>query len=248
MLILVVLVRQKRGVIMRIAVCDDEQSCRDQLIAAVDRVCRSLDVVTDGFGDGGELLKQLEKTPYDLIFLDIEMPNMDGITLAKRIREKSVDVPMVFLTAHIEYALEGYEVNALRYLTKPVNEQKLREVIEYVKSQMKEQRAVWVRTDMSEERVALKDIRYFEAQNQNVIIYTERQTYTVRYNIGDYERELQNDGFFRIHRGYLVSLGKIKRISKGEVTLIGDTVLPVSRSKEKELREALFAHIKEAAI
>lgn len=233
---------------MRIAVCDDEALCRRQLISAVDSVTHSLDIITDGFEDGGEFLRRFSENPYDLVFLDIEMPRMDGITLARKLREISGDVPLVFLTCHIEYALEGYEVNALRYLTKPVNEDKLREVINFVTARLQEGRTLWIKTEVGDERLSLYDILYFEAQNQNVLIHTANKAYSVRYNIGDYEQQLCKDGFFRIHRGYLVSLRKIKSVGKGKITLEGDISLPVSRSKEKELREALFSHVKEASI
>ena len=86
-----------------------------------------------------------------------------------------------------------------------------------------------------------------EAQNQNILISTKKDTYSVRYNLSDYEQELSQDGFFRIHRGYLVSLNHVKSVNKGEVTLTDDTVLPVSRSKEKELKNALFQHIRKEA-
>ena len=69
----------------------------------------------------------------------------------------------------------------------------------------------------------------------------------MRYNMSDYETELGNDGFFRIHRGYLVSLSYIKSVGKGEITLVNSTVLPVSRSKEKELKEALFQFVRKEA-
>ena len=69
----------------------------------------------------------------------------------------------------------------------------------------------------------------------------------MRYNLSDYEQELAQDGFFRVHRGYLVSLSYIKSVAKGEITLVNSTVLPVSRTKEKELKEALFQHIRKEA-
>jgi two-component system response regulator LytT len=86
-----------------------------------------------------------------------------------------------------------------------------------------------------------------EAQNQNILICTTQQAYLVRYNLGDYEAELKEDGFFRIHRGYLVSLGHIKALGKCELTLDNGTTLPVSRSKEKELKEALFRYVQKEA-
>lgn len=113
---------------MRIAVCDDEEACRMQVKNEVEKIL-GLDVVVDLYPSGRELLAGFEKFSYDIIFLDIEMPGMDGISLARKLRTKDGTVFLVFLTGHIEYALKGYEVNALRYLTKPVKEEKLKEVL-----------------------------------------------------------------------------------------------------------------------
>ncbi len=232
---------------MRIAVCDDELRCRRQLMDALYSVSKSLDVMVSAFEDGAELLRGFEESPYDLVFLDIEMPGMDGITVARQLREMSKEAAIVFLTAHIEYALEGYEVNALRYLTKPAQPEKLREIIDHVAAKAQAQRSIWIKTDSEDVRLPLSEILYFEAQNQNVRIRTLRQEYTVRHNISDYEKELAADGFFRVHRGYLVSLRQISSLGKGEVVL-GDIRVPVSRSREKELRDALFSCVKEGAI
>lgn len=233
---------------MRIAVCDDEPQYRQQAVQAIHECTRSLDILTDVFENGNDFLQSFRKNPYDLVFLDIEMPEIDGISLARKLRELSRDVPIVFLTSHIEYALEGYEVNALRYLTKPIQSEKLHELLGYVMERMQEQRTLWLKTDMGEERVLVKDILYLEAQNQNILIRTAKWDYLVRYNLGEYEKELSEDGFFRIHRGYLVSLRHVKSLGKHELTLSNSTVLPVSRTKEKSLKEALFQYIREEAI
>ncbi len=233
---------------MRIAICDDEAPCRQQAVQAINACTKSLDILTDLFENGNTLLQSFQKNPYDLVFLDIEMPEIDGISLARKLRDLSRDVPIVFLTSHIEYALEGYEVNALRYLTKPIQAEKLQELLGYVMDRMQAQRTLWLKTDMGEERVLLKEILYLEAQNQNIVIRTTDREYTVRYNLGEYEKELSQDGFFRIHRGYLVSLRHVKSLGKHEVTLSENTVLPVSRTKEKSLKEAIFQYIREEAI
>ncbi len=233
---------------MRIAICDDEQQCRQQAVDAILACTQSPDVLTDVFAGGREFLQAFRNKPYDLVLLDIEMPEMDGITLARTLRTYSADVPIVFLTSHIEYALEGYEVNALRYLTKPIRCEKLQELLGYVMQRLQEERTLWLKTEGGEERVRIQDILYLEAQNQNIRICTAGRAYTVRYNLGEYETELAGDGFFRIHRGYLVSLRHVKRLGKHEVTLLDDTVLPVSRTKEKALKDALFQYIREEAI
>ncbi len=167
---------------MRIAICDDEEIYRVQLKTILDKLLINVDYDIDTFSDGNILSDAFGKCPYDLVFLDIEMPAVDGITLARKIRAKSENAFIVFLTSHIEYALEGYEVNALRYLTKPVDIDKLK-----------------------------------------------------------------NDGFFRIHRGYLISLSKVKKLSKNDAIMEGDVALPVSRSNVKPLKDALYAYVEGSA-
>ena len=232
---------------MRIAICDDQDVCLEQTLSAIKKSLPCVDAHVDLFKRGAFFLRAFKDRPYDLVFLDIEMPEMDGITLAKRLRSLSKDVPIIFLTSHIEYALEGYEVNALRYLTKPVDPNKLRNVLSVVIERMRQQRILWIKTDMGEQKLLVKEILFMEAQNQNILIYTTKDAYCVRYNLSDYEKELAQDGFFRIHRGYLVSLAHIKSVGKCEITLDNTTTLPVSRSKEKELKDLLFQFIRKEA-
>ena len=232
---------------MRVAVCDDQLTCRTQAVQAIRASLRGTGVLVDDFRDGPSFLQAFTKNPFDLVFLDIEMPGMNGITVARRLRQLHRDVPIVFLTSHIEYALEGYEVNALRYLTKPIQPKKLQEVLDFVSKSLQAQRVLWIKTELGEEKLPVDQILYMEAQYQNVRICVKNSCHCVRYNLADYEKELAEDGFFRIHRGYLVSLRHIRSVSKGQLTLSNGTALPVSRTKEKELKEALFQYIRKEA-
>ena len=235
---------------MRIAVCDDEEKFRTQEKNLIDKLAGSIDGIVDAYSDGRKLLEAFDKNPYDVLFLDIEMPAMDGITLAKKLRERSDSIYIVFLTGHVEYALEGYEVNALRYLTKPVQEDKLREVLRFVMDQSTSKRQILIKVDGEETLINVTDIIYLEAQNQYVMLYTTGGEHLVRYNISDFEEQLKNDGFFRAHRGYLISLAKVKKLVKSEVLMEspgGDISLPVSRSNVKPLKEALYAYVENSA-
>lgn len=232
---------------MRIAICDDEEIYRVELKTILDKLLINVDYDIDTFDDGRQLMESFSKAPYDLVFLDIEMPAVDGITLAKSIRSRSENVFIVFLTGHIEYALEGYEVNALRYLTKPVDIGKLKEVIRYVQEKQGSARQLIIREDGEEILIDIGDVIYMESMNQNVRIVSAKGEHVIRYNIGDFEEQLKNDGFFRIHRGYLISLSKVKKLVKSDVIMEDGTALPVSRSNLKPLKEALYAYVEGSA-
>lgn len=232
---------------MRIAVCDDEKRFLLDIQDHIYEIYNNMDVVVDCFTSGKNLIASFEKQFYDLVFLDIEMPETDGLTLAKKLRQMSSELNIVFLTGHIEYALEGYEVNALRYLTKPVKTEKLREVLYYVSEKLIGDHKLKVRVDGEDIILNINDIICFEAQNQYIMIYTGSGEYLVRYNISDFESELIKDGFFRTHRSYLVNLLKVKKIGKADVLLEGDKTVPVSRNTIKALKDALYSYIEKNA-
>lgn len=232
---------------MRIAVCDDEELFRIEFKSVLDKVLinAEYDIVT--FSGGSSLYEAFLKNPFDLVFLDIEMPGIDGITLAKRLRAVSENVQIVFLTSHIEYALEGYEVNALRYLVKPVDMNKLSEVLKYIQDKKNNSRQIMIKQEGEDIVIDISDIIYMESMDKNVRIVTSKSEYITRYNISDYEEELKNSGFLRIHRGYLISLSKVKKVVKNDVVMDGDISLPVSRSNIKTLKDALYAYVEGTA-
>ena len=232
---------------MKIAVCDDEKHFIAKFKDIMDKLYNSLDIITDEFSQGDELLRRFRSSPYDIIFLDIEMPGMDGITLARKLRALSDEVCIVFLTGHVEYAIQGYEVNALRYLTKPADESKVREVVDYVLSKQANAKQLWLKTSDGDVKLRLSDVLFIESQNQNIAVNTAKDTYVVRGNISDYEERLAPEGFFRIHRGYLISLDKVIRITGKEVIMENGTPRPVSRTRESKLRDVMFSFVSREA-
>ena len=232
---------------MRIAVCDDEKRFTQDFRTIMYKLYKSLDMIVDSYSDGNQLLKRFEERAYDIVFLDIEMPQIDGITLAKKLREKSEGVTIVFLTGHVEYAIKGYEVNALRYLTKPVTEQAVHEVIEYVLKKQRSENHMWIKNRDGEQRIKLSDIIFLEGQDQNIVVYTTSDSYEFRAKLNDYEKQLTPEGFFRVHRSYIVSLSKIIGVFGKEVTVVGGYKLPVARGKEKEFKEAFMSYVNKEA-
>ena len=230
---------------MQTIIVDDKSA----VVSMLQRILKRVDPAGShtGYTEADNALQDAAHMRIDAAFIDIEMPGMDGITLAKKLRSVSENVFIVFLTGHIEYALEGYEVNALRYLTKPVDINKLKEVIRYVQEKQGGDRQIIIREEGEEILIDIGDVIYMEAMNQNVRIVTSKGEHVIRYNIGDFEEKLKNDGFFRIHRGYLISLSKVKKLVKNDVLMEDGTTLPVSRSNTKALKEALYSYVEGSA-
>ena len=233
---------------MRVAICDDEKIQLSITKTSVENAYNSLDLIVDTYTSGVDLLSAVDAVNYDLIILDIEMPGLNGIETAKKLRKIEDKTAIVFLTSHVEYALEGYEVNALRYLTKPANTEKLSEIITYLLEQKKKDKRILLRNSEDVEMVCVADIYYMEAQDQMIRVVTDKGEYRNRYNLGDYETELSAYGFFRIHRGYLINLGHVLRLTGREIVMEDSASLPVSRTKETALKNALFHYVRNEAI
>lgn len=233
---------------MRVAICDDEKIQLSITKTSVENAYNSLDLIVDTYTSGVDLLSAVDAVNYDLIILDIEMRGLSGIDTAKKLRKIENKTAIVFLTSHVEYALEGYEVNALRYLTKPVSKEKLSEIFTYLLEQKKKEKRILLRNSDDVELVCVADIYYMEAQDQMVHVVTGKGEYRNRYNLGDYETELSTYGFFRIHRGYLVNLGHILRLTGRVVVMEDGASLPISRMKEAALKNALLYYVRNKAI
>jgi len=234
---------------MRIAVCDDEALFRDKIVGYIEKSYKDIDTVISSFSCGEELVKHYEngQANYDIIFLDIEMKQLDGIKTAERIHNINEDVAIVFLTSHNEFALAGYEVSAFRFLIKPVQENKLIEAIEGVKKQISNSKTLLVHQKDTDIILKIKNIIYIEAQNKEIYIHTIDNCYIERRNLNEIEEELKDEGFFRTHRGYLVNLSYVKKYDSKEVIVDNNEIILISRLKIRKFKESLYLHIKRTA-
>lgn len=233
---------------MRIAVCDDEVMWMEQTKKRLEQIYVSLDLLVETFSSGKQLLERAKNVSFDLVILDIEMPEMDGLQVARSLRGMGLETEIVFLTSHVEYALKGYEVQALRYLTKPVDAEKLAEVIQYLLEKEKKKKKIVIQSEGETVSLSLSKILYLEVQNHDVLFVTENGMWKTRGKMGDYEKDYESYGFLRIHRGYLVNLAYVTRLKEREVYLTDGSRLPLSRTREKAVREALKTYVAEMAL
>ena len=187
------------------------------------------------------LFQYAEDKEWDILLLDIEMGAMDGVTMAKRVRQDNEAVQIVFITGYSDYIAEGYEVAALHYLMKPVNREKLLTVLDRAMEKRKqEERCLNLEAYGEMVRIPFYEIRYLDV-HQNYVTVHAKADYTVKRTLGDFEKEL-DDRFHRVGRGMILNLKYIQRVTKTEVRLSDGTVFPLPRGAYEPLNRAIIKH------
>ncbi|MDR1328418.1 MAG: LytTR family DNA-binding domain-containing protein [Oscillospiraceae bacterium] len=177
-----------------------------------------------------------------ILLLDIQMPDMDGMTLAKRLREAGDKTQIVFITGFADWILEGYEVDALHYLLKPVDERKLFEVLDKALVRVAEEgRSIQLTADGAATRVPVGEIMYAEAFSHYVEIHTKSGGIRVKMTLGALEEQL-GEGFFRCHRSYIAGLKYVRSVSRTSVILENEVTLPLSRKLYDAANEAFIQY------
>ncbi len=227
---------------MKIAICDDSAvDCEFVKEITEDWAkSRSANLNIDAFPSSESFLfHYAEVKDYDILLLDVEMGRMDGVTMAKKIRQENQTVQIVFITGYSDYIAEGYEVEALHYLMKPVKEEKLFDVLDRAAEKLRQNEKV-LNLELSGEmvRLPMHEIRYLDVQKNYVTVHG-KQHYTVKRSLGDFEAEL-DDRFFRAGRGLILNLKTISRVTKKEVHLFDGTVLPLPRGAYESLNRAII--------
>ena len=232
---------------MRLAIVDDESVYRSQVAELISSVYGKADVSCFLYSDGSELIRSFENGfKLDAIFLDIEMKDIDGMTAAKKIREYSKDIPIIFLTSHTELAMDGYEVDAFRFLSKPVNKLKLSETLTDLEKKLKVDEKIVLKKDGEEIVNPVSDLIYVEAANNCVRFCFRSGAVELRMKFTDavnMVEELSSD-FIKIHRSYYINLGHVRKLSATEVILDNNETLPVARSASAEAKKSLLEYIR----
>lgn len=230
---------------IRIGLCDDETAARDTLRFALEKVLQEeTEEIVYEFVSGKNAANWLKKHPgeIDLLFLDVEMKEPDGMETARLIRSFDQELLIVFVTGHRDYVFAGYETGALDYILKPAAPEKLKQVMERARTILfrnQEQFFVFRNTDGTY-RMPLERILYFYSDRRKITAVTGEKEYPFYGKMDEVQMAL-GGSFVRIHQRYLVNARKVEHIGKNEVELRGIR-LPVSRNMRPEA-EAAFARL-----
>ncbi len=231
---------------MRIAICDDEKAQQQLLQKYLAEWARisGTSLKTELFASAEAFSFAWEEDrAFDLLILDIEMGQQNGMELAAHIRKEDEEIPILFVTGYEKYMAQGYEVAALHYLLKPIRKEKLFSLLDRLreKSRRQEQRLLF-QTEDGPLSLPPSRIWYLEAQAHWCILYTADHEYTLHSSIGELERFLSGQPeFLRCHRSYLVNAGHICAILKTELVLDDNRRLPLSRSAQKKVNQSFIA-------
>lgn len=228
---------------IRIGVAEDDRVFREICTGYIKRYCseKGIDARVFEFEDGMDLLEDQEEKgrSFDILFLDVQMKHLDGFYTAAKIREKDEQAVIVFITTLAQYAVRGYEVDAMDYLIKPLSYERFRPRLEKAlqRAARFQEQFLFLPCGDAKEKVAASSILYVDVDRHTLRVHTKERTYEMRMPIGKIEEELSPSHFLRCDQSVLVNPRFVIRVGKDTVE-IGEgediILLPVSRSRKKQ--------------
>ena len=233
---------------IRIAVCDDEAKILDEVSLYINQYAekiQNLKYTVFRFESAESLRNALDEgNLFDIFFLDVYIGNELGTELAKVIRKKGIDSPIIFVTTSVEHAPQSFETGTLRYLIKPIDPMKFYEAVDVAIAQAEKvvERRIKLKTENGLESINANQVMYSEAHAhyQYVMLENGKQL-RVRMTVSElYAMMIQYGGFVRVGSAYIINLRKIKNVSTTEVHLYNDINVPIPRGKHTEIKKAFW--------
>ncbi len=230
---------------LEIAIVEDEENYRNVLCEYLKKYEQETgqEIHMSVFTDGDEIVENYT-AKYDIILMDIEMQFMNGMDAARKIREVDKAVIIIFITNMAQYAIQGYEVDALDYILKPISYFAFSQRIQRAVGRMKkrEERYINIVSKNGVNKVAVSEISWIESEGHRLIYHAKNQVYESTLNsMKEIENELKDCSFFRCNKGYLVNLAHVKAIRDGWAILTNGQVM-ISRAKKTEFQKALTTY------
>jgi DNA-binding LytR/AlgR family response regulator len=239
---------------MKVIVCDDNPKDINTLCSFINRYFKenNCSVETSVYSNGESLIKDFDTQKTDgakIVFLDIYMPGINGIDVAKKIRDIDTDMVIVITTTSPDHALDGYSVQALQYLVKPVSYTEVEKILNIcVKTFAASLKFIEVLSDRLKVKILLKDILYIEVFDHTCYIHTISQTESMktieisRLPLHEIEKQLNNN-FLRTHRSFIVNMRYVKNITENNFEPINGAVVPIRRNDKLTVKQVYMDYL-----
>ena len=243
---------------IQIALCDDNKDFAEKMKSQLTRLAEDASIGCEirTFYDGKDLARAVSLgTLFDIIFLDIEMEDMDGLKAAAEIRKVDKAALIIYVSSHSKYAIEAYNVRPFQFLVKPFDPALLKKYFVAALQELVEEDAYFrYKSNRQDFKVPLKDILYFESKAHTIKIVCANAEHSYRGRLGNVERALDQRqnlpkvNFWRIHQSYLVNSRYIWQVEYSKIEMSNGNVLPIAESKRKQIREKFLREIGDSAI
>jgi len=233
---------------IKVSICDDDALCLQNTKEFLSRwaLQNNIQIAVECFDNGDLLLKHCMHGHTDIILLDIMMPLLNGMDVAKELRKSDRSTKIIFLTSSPMYAIESYDVNASGYILKPVSYEKLCTVLNNCMESLNEKSdSIMIRTAYGYQNIYLHQIECVEAQNKKVIFTMHNgSTHEVYGSLASFEEMLTCEkGFFKCHRSYLVYIPAVDYFTVSKILTKSGCSIPVARGKGKSFEEFYFSYM-----
>lgn len=230
---------------IKIAICDDEITMvnliKQKLSLRLEQLDREFTISC--YTEAAELLNTSDN--FDLLYLDIQMPKQDGMELAQKIRKRDRECIIIFVTAFDKYVFDSFEVGALDYLCKPIDDTKFCKALDRAMNRIEERsgKSLFIQTMSWCKSVRLSTIYYCEVINRKIYLHTDKGVVDYYGKIEELEKQLDYR-FVRCHRSYLLNLDYLYEYADGQIQLQNGEKIPVSRLRRREFMQAMMEYMK----
>lgn len=230
---------------MRITICDDnimDIEVIKHLLLSNNFIVSNGQIST--FTSSTEFYHSLKTNTYDAVFLDIDMPELNGIEIGKLIKDKCPRTLIVFVTNYSEYAIEAFDCDAFHYILKPIDLEKANRIVDsLIHKYLKNNKYHLIKIKTETKKISIKDIYYIEYCRRHVIYHLKDKDYETVGKFHEIYDELKDYGFYQIHQGYIVNMSKIIEFDKYSIVLEDEKKVMMSTRKRTEVINAYTSYL-----
>lgn len=230
---------------MRVAICDDEkpmQTILENLLDEFGRL-RNIDISIDKFDNGHDLLRVLSEKEYEIVFMDHQMQDIDGMETSRLIRSRNNDCVIIFVSAFPEVAVDSYEVNAFRFIVKPINKEKLFKAIDDHLRSIDYDNLLILNTNDGKWKIKMSDIIYAEAKGKHTIVRTAQKSFEINIHMKKIEDKLPSEKFCRCQRAYIAGFAHINNHTNAEIIFDNGERAQIGKAYYSKFKNAFQEYI-----